>query len=98
MQRLISRQKELEEYKYLGQWITADGRCLEEVKRRIGRAKSEFWELKELIRKDLNIKLKKRILETYIFSIVTMALRVGHMEKMSTDKLELLKTGAIGEF
>jgi len=27
-----------------------------------------------------------------------MALRVGHMEKMSTEKLELLKTGAIGEF
>ncbi|XP_069991992.1 uncharacterized protein [Penaeus vannamei] len=55
------------EYKYLGQWITADGRCLEEVKRRIGRAKSKFWELKELIRKDLNIKLKKRILETHLF-------------------------------
>jgi len=66
-----TRLEEVEEYKYLGQWITADGRCLEEVKRRIGRAKSEFWELKELIRKDLNIKLKKRILETYIFSIVS---------------------------
>ncbi|KAG1680488.1 Methylcrotonoyl-CoA carboxylase subunit alpha, mitochondrial [Nymphon striatum] len=53
------------------QWITSDGKCIEEVKRRIGRAKGELWELKELLRKDLKIKVKKKILHTYIFSIVS---------------------------
>ncbi|KAG1657347.1 putative uncharacterized transposon-derived protein F52C9.6 [Nymphon striatum] len=63
--------EEVKGYKYLGQWITSDGKCIEEVKRRIGRAKGEFWELKKLLRKDLNIKVKKKILHTYIFSIVS---------------------------
>lgn len=52
------------EYKHLGHWITTDGKCIEEKKRRIGRAKGEFWELKELLCKDLNIKMKRWILET----------------------------------
>ncbi|XP_069999418.1 uncharacterized protein [Penaeus vannamei] len=40
------------EYKYLGQWITADGRCLEEVKRRIVSYGSESWTYgKRVIRK-----------------------------------------------
>ncbi|KAG1661666.1 putative uncharacterized transposon-derived protein F52C9.6 [Nymphon striatum] len=63
--------EEVNGYKYLGQWITSDGKCIKEVKRRIGRAKGEFWVLKELFRKDLNIKVKKKILHTYIFSIVS---------------------------
>ncbi|KAG1676596.1 putative uncharacterized transposon-derived protein F52C9.6 [Nymphon striatum] len=63
--------EEVKGYKYLGQWITSDGKCIEEVNRRIGRSKGEFWELKELLRKDLNIKVKKKILHTYIFSIVS---------------------------
>lgn len=51
--------------------MTADGKCKEKVKRRIGRAAGEFWKVKEAPRKDLNIKMKKQILETYIFSITS---------------------------
>ena len=65
--------KELEqvkEYKYLGSWITDNAKCEEEVKRRIGKAKADFWKFKEFLRRDINLKLKLRILKIYIFSVV----------------------------
>ena len=35
-------------YKYLGSWVTEDGKSEKEVKARIGMAKGAFWKLKEL--------------------------------------------------
>lgn len=60
----------VEQYKYLGTWITDDGRCISEIKRRIAIAKDDFWKCKEFLRANLNIALKKKLLQTYIFSIV----------------------------
>ncbi|KAG1655749.1 Down syndrome cell adhesion molecule [Nymphon striatum] len=33
----------VKQYKYLGTWITEDGKCISEVKRRITKAKDDFW-------------------------------------------------------
>ena len=61
---------EYKEYKYLGSWITDNAKCEEEVNRRIGKAKADFWKFKEFLRRDINLKLKLRILKMYIFSVV----------------------------
>ena len=56
-------------YKYLGSWITEDGRCDEEIKTRIAMAKAAFWQQKEIMRGNIAVETKKRILNCYIFSI-----------------------------
>ncbi|KAG1672680.1 Blastula protease 10 [Nymphon striatum] len=60
----------VKQYKYLGTWITEDGKCISEVKRRVAKAKDDFWKCKEFLRANLIITLKKRLLNTYIFSII----------------------------
>lgn len=65
--------EQVHKYKYLGVDITNDGRCVSEVKKRIGIAKSNFWKHKEILRRNINIKTKLRILNTYIFSTLTYA-------------------------
>ena len=65
--------EQVKKYKYLGSWITEDGKCAEEVKNRIGQAKAEFWNNKEFLRSNLKLDLKLRLLRTYIFPIVSYA-------------------------
>ena len=79
--------EQVHEYKYLGSWITDDGRCEEEVRRRIGKAKSDFWKFKEFLRSNINLNLKKRLLKTYIFSVVGYASEAWTFSKKITDKL-----------
>jgi len=43
---LLSKYK----YRYLGSWITEDGKCEMDIKTRIGMAKDAFWKHKELLR------------------------------------------------
>ena len=47
----MTTRKRLEQvsgYKYLGSWVTEDGKSEKEVKARTGMAKGAFWKLKEL--------------------------------------------------
>ena len=63
--------KQVDHYTYLGSIISNDGRCLEEVKKRIAQAKSAFWKNKKIIRRNININLKLRILSCYVNSVAT---------------------------
>ena len=66
----VSELEQVHKYKYLGSWIYEDGRCLEKMKCRIGQAKLAFLENKELLRSNINITVKKKIIETHIFSVL----------------------------
>ena len=57
-------------YKYLGSWITEDAKCEEEIRARIGIAKAAFWQNKEIMRRNVRSGTKKKILDTYVFSIL----------------------------
>ena len=57
-------------YKYLGSWITEDGRCDVEIRARIAMAKAAFWQHKEIMRGNIAVETKKRILNCYIFSVL----------------------------
>ncbi|KAG1672345.1 Casein kinase II subunit beta [Nymphon striatum] len=88
--------EQVKQYKYLGTWITEDGRCISEVKRRIAKAKDYFWKCKEFLRSNLNITLKKRLLHTYIFSIVGYGSESWTYNKEITNKIRAFEYWTYG--
>ena len=63
--------EQVNRYKYLGSWITEDARCEVDIRARIGMAKAAFWQNKELMRRNIRFETKKRILNSYVFSILS---------------------------
>jgi exonuclease III len=57
-------------FKYLGSWITEDSRCEEDIRTRVGMAKAAFWQNKELMRRNIRLKTKIKILNCYVFSVL----------------------------
>jgi len=55
--------EQVERFRYLGALITSDGRCETEIKTRVGMAKNAFNQWKELLSKNLNKDIKKRIIK-----------------------------------
>ena len=83
--------KELEqgkEYKYLGSnnWIVYNGKCEEEVRRRIGKTTSNFWKFKEFLRSNINLNLKLRLLKTCIFPGVGYGSKTWTYSKVIKEK------------
>ena len=62
--------KQVENFTYLGSNISNDGKCEREIKIRIGKAKTAFNNLKELLKRDVNIQLKIRFLKCYVWSVL----------------------------
>ncbi|KAI5754035.1 hypothetical protein M8J77_005263 [Diaphorina citri] len=62
---------EVSHYKYLGAEITKDAKCDSEIKTRIAISKQAFWKHKEIMRRNISKRTKIRILQTYIFSILS---------------------------
>ncbi len=60
--------EQVNSFVYLGSVILDDGRCMKEINKRIAMAKYAFWSCKEFLRRDLSIKLKKRLLNCYVKS------------------------------
>ena len=58
-------------YKYLGSWITEDARCEEDLRARVGMAKAAFWQNKEVLRGNIRLSTKLKILSSYVFSIAS---------------------------
>ncbi|KAI5752717.1 hypothetical protein M8J77_019728 [Diaphorina citri] len=63
--------EEVMQYKYLGSELTKDMRCEVEIKKRIGMAKSAFWNHRDMMRRNVSRNTKLRLLNTYVFSILT---------------------------
>src|SRR5438132_2246340 len=70
--------KQVENFKYLGTWITNDGKCDEEIKSRIAMAKDTFCKLTNIFlnhNKRLNTKLN--VLNTNVDKIFVYASESG---------------------
>ncbi|KAI5742924.1 hypothetical protein M8J77_012730 [Diaphorina citri] len=63
--------EEVSQYKYLGALITNDAKCDADIKTRIAIARNAFWKHKEIFRRNVSKKTKLRILQTYVFSILS---------------------------
>src|SRR3989442_679368 len=55
---------------YLGSWITEDARSDEDIRARVGMAKAAFWQNKELMRRNIRLSTKMKILNCYVFSVL----------------------------
>ena len=62
--------EQIKKFKYLGQWITDDGRCECEIKNRIELAKSTFIKLRDVLTsRKLHLEIRKRLVRCYVFSL-----------------------------
>src|SRR5262249_42602090 len=65
--------QKVNKFKYLGSWITEDGRCDVEIKCRIAKAKEAFNKRRELLTtllKNFKKETRKRIIKTIIWPIM----------------------------
>ena len=70
--KIMIDQKQLENvesFKYLGSILTNDGRCTSEIKCRIAMAKAAFNKKSVLFTSTLDLELRKKLVECYIWSI-----------------------------
>ena len=75
-------------FPYLGQKITEDGRCEEEIKRRINIAKTTFSKMsKVLTSKKIALNTRKRILQCYIWSTLQYGVETWTITGSMTKRL-----------
>jgi hypothetical protein len=58
-------------FKYLGSFLTNDGRCACEIKCRIAMVKAAFNKKRTLFTNTLDLKLRKKLVKCYIWSIAS---------------------------
>ena len=75
-------------FKYLGSYISDDGRSLTDVKTRVALAKEAFNKRKEFLSKRMNRTLKKRMIKTLIWPVALYGCETWTLRKMEIDKLE----------
>ena len=62
--------EQVSRFKYLGSWITEDARSEEDIRARVEMAKAAFWQNKELMRSNIRLSTKMKILNCYVFSVL----------------------------
>ena len=67
-------------YKYLGSWITEDGKCELDVKSKIGMAKDTFWKHKQLLRGNICLKVKQEDIRLLRLSCARVFMRKLNLE------------------
>ena len=71
-------QKQLENvecFKYLGSFLTNDGRCTCEIKSRIAMEKATFRKKKTLFTSKLDLNVRKKLIKCYIWNLETSGSR-----------------------
>src|SRR5437870_7412619 len=87
---MIDGQKveQVKTFKYLGSVIAEDGRCIVDIKQRIGCAKDAFNKRKELLSKSMNKPLKKRIVKALVWPVALYGCETWVMKMEAMDRLE----------
>ncbi|GFS07863.1 endonuclease-reverse transcriptase [Elysia marginata] len=80
--------EQVSKYSYLGHMITEDVATLKEVQIRIEKTRQKFWENKELLRSNVGLNTKKRILACYIVSIFNYGCEAWTYSKMLQKKIQ----------
>jgi hypothetical protein len=89
--QIMIDQKQLENMEYfncLGSMITNDARCTCEIKYRIDMAKAAFKKKKNLITSKLDLNLRKKLVECYIWSLALYGGETLTLRKVDQKYLE----------
>jgi hypothetical protein len=83
--------EQVKKFKYLGAMISEDGRCETEVKVRIGMAKDAFNKRRELLRRNMSLRVKKSIVKTVVWSVALYGCETWALKKDEIRRLEALE-------
>jgi hypothetical protein len=80
--------EQVNNFLYLGHMITDNGRCEQEIKRRIGMAKNTFNEMKNMLTsKQITNRLKMRLIKCYIYPILLYGSETWTTNKNLEDRI-----------
>src|SRR6476469_4933870 len=79
--------EQVSEFRYLGSLISEDGRCLHDVKARIGMAKDAYSKRKELLTRSSRVDLRKRLVKTLLWPVVLYGCETWTMRKEEINRL-----------
>ena len=84
--------KQVKTFKYLGSSISENGRCEEEIGKRIAIAKQTFGRMKNLLtNRKLSIGTRKQAIKTYIWSILLYGAESWTISRKMEAKLEAME-------
>ena len=83
--------EQVDKFKYLGVWITEDGKCELEIKTRIALAKDAFTKRRELMTKGLNRETKKRIIKSLVWSVALYGSETWTLRKEEKRRIDALE-------
>ena len=84
--------KQVHKFNYLGCLITSDGRCVNEIKRRMAQAKASFQNMKSILtNKRMSLGVRKRVLQCYIEPILLYGCESWSMTKQTLTSIEAME-------
>ena len=79
--------------KYLGTWISADGKCKAEVTARIMQVKKAFGQMKHLlINQSMSMKVHRRVRDCYILPVVMYGCEAWMISKEIENRIRATET------
>ncbi|GFN94956.1 endonuclease-reverse transcriptase [Plakobranchus ocellatus] len=81
--------KQATKFKYLGYPITSEGRCTNEINKRIAMAKDTCQKMKPILaNRNISVKTKIRVMKTYVWSVLLYGNECWTINKKTEKKLE----------
>ena len=79
--------RQVENFLYLGVWINENVKFDTDVRAGIAKTKGSFWRHKELMRNNLSLQVKKKLLETQVWSILRYGCETFTLTKSMKKKI-----------
>src|SRR3984893_8173840 len=84
--------KQVDNFRYLGTWITNDGKCDKEIESRIAMAKETFYKLTNIFHNhNIRLNTKINVLNTYVYSILLCASECWTLSTAMTKRVEAVE-------
>ncbi|GFS24879.1 endonuclease-reverse transcriptase [Elysia marginata] len=80
--------EQVSKYSYLGHMITKIVATLKELQIRIEKTRQKFWESQELLRRNVCLNTKKRILTCYVFRVFNYGCEAWTYSKTVQKKIQ----------
>ena len=83
--------EQVEEYSYLRSTFDENDRCIKEVRKRIGMAKTVFCKSKEILGRNLSMDMKRRILDCHMKSVLMYGNKTWTMTKEIINRIDVFQ-------
>ena len=89
--------EQISNFQYLGIWINETMKHDVDVRTNIAKSKQAFWKHKELLRNNIRLKTKLRLLKIQVWSILRYGSECFALTKSFQKELQPLHSGATDE-